>query len=576
MARKQLNYLPPSPGWAIYLRTSNREAQNPKMSQERQRFNIRRTLLERSDLLLIDEYADVESGTKADREEYQRMLHDARMGKFSHVAVENAERFGRNDAEALSIIDELHSLGIAIRFADYPDLDPIDPDDRIMVSLSFTLARRESIKLGERVKGGLHTKMRSGGWAGKAPDGYINQEERTAGIEKSQSGRYTRWIEQDPEQTIVWQHAWQLLLEDQWTLEEICEKLHVRGYRFRTGRPFIKVNKNGTRSSAKNSLSRIFHNWFYAGWVVSNKAGIPPKTVRGQWKQIVTTEQFERGLEILKKRMRNKAPRHRHIYLLSGLIYCDCPQLGKQLRMTGSTPNSGRESGGISYYRIERHNVRLVCRMVDANVAKELLKVQIVPDMIPIIREYYTQELADNLGTLRPQERETLELALKSIEQEEERVVRLFAAGKISRTVWDNMWQEWQDRRRSIQVTIDNLDCHTDRHITHLDTALAIIAKVGILYSSLERSDQKLLLKEMIERVIVDPEGKIVEVKWLPPFAYLHDISGKVNQADDPQAMESKTGTSKTGSCSRSVLVSGRYRTRTCDLSDVNRALLTI
>lgn len=62
-----------------------------------------------------------------------------------HHSLENAERFGRNDTEALMAIDELDKLGIAVRFADYPDLDPIDPDDRILVSLSFTLARRELV-----------------------------------------------------------------------------------------------------------------------------------------------------------------------------------------------------------------------------------------------------------------------------------------------------------------------------------------------------------------------------------------------------------------------------------------------
>src|SRR5690606_18969849 len=100
-----------------------------------------------------------------DRAGYQRLLEDARAGKFSHVAVENAERFGRNDTEALTAIDELHQLGVAVRFADYPDLDPIDADDRLLIAISFTLARRESIKLGERVKGGIHAKFRNGGYA---------------------------------------------------------------------------------------------------------------------------------------------------------------------------------------------------------------------------------------------------------------------------------------------------------------------------------------------------------------------------------------------------------------------------
>jgi len=128
------------------------------------------------------------------REGYQRLLHDARTGKFSHVAVENAERFGRNDAEALSAIDELHAFSVAVRFADYPDLDPIDPDDRIMVSLSFALARRESMKTSQRVRGGMFTKLEHGGHVGLAPDGYRNMERRTPSTEKLDYGRYDRGL----------------------------------------------------------------------------------------------------------------------------------------------------------------------------------------------------------------------------------------------------------------------------------------------------------------------------------------------------------------------------------------------
>ena len=133
MGRQTGKRLPPKPGWAVYLRTSSEEAQNPENSQRRQRHAIEHSLFVRSPLPVFNEYIDNLSGRYAsNRPGYQQMLEDARAGCFSYVAVENAERFGRNDTEALVAIDELHGLGIAVRFADYPDLDPIDPDDRIL------------------------------------------------------------------------------------------------------------------------------------------------------------------------------------------------------------------------------------------------------------------------------------------------------------------------------------------------------------------------------------------------------------------------------------------------------------
>ncbi len=159
MARKKARtVITPRAGWAIYLRTSSDENQKPEMSRARQRFAIENNVLKRSDMPVYKEYIDVLTGTTPHREAYQRLLEDARSGKFSHVIVERADRFGRNDTEALRAIDELHEFGVAVRFANQSDLDPMDPDDRVIVTLSFTLARRESALLGVRVKGGLQVK----------------------------------------------------------------------------------------------------------------------------------------------------------------------------------------------------------------------------------------------------------------------------------------------------------------------------------------------------------------------------------------------------------------------------------
>ena len=175
MPSKKQKFKPsPNLGWAVYLRTSSDENQKPELSRARQRYTIQKNVLDRSNMPVYAEYIDVLTGTTPEREAYQRLLEDARIGKFSHVIVERADRFGRNDTEALRAIDELDQFGVAVRFANQPELDPMDPDDRVIVTLSFTLARRESALLGLRVRGGLRAKLESGGYSGTAPDGYVN------------------------------------------------------------------------------------------------------------------------------------------------------------------------------------------------------------------------------------------------------------------------------------------------------------------------------------------------------------------------------------------------------------------
>lgn len=95
--KKKPEIPPPTPGWAVYLRTSSDENQKPEMSRARQRFAIEANVLDRSDMPVYAEYIDVLTGSTPNREAYQRLLADARAGKFSHVIVERADRFGRND-----------------------------------------------------------------------------------------------------------------------------------------------------------------------------------------------------------------------------------------------------------------------------------------------------------------------------------------------------------------------------------------------------------------------------------------------------------------------------------------------
>jgi hypothetical protein len=239
------------------------------------------------------------------------------------------------------------------------------------------------MKLGERVRGGLHAKLRNGGSPTIASDGYLNMEEKIDNASRSRVGRYTRWIEPDPEQFKVWRLAWDLLLADKYTLAEICEELHARGYRYRSGRPFIEIEK-GRRKPATNTLSKRFSNWFYAGWVVSEKAGIPPKSIRGNWTPLVTTEEFEQGLEILSRCSRHRVAKRKFVYLLKEMIYLADEKTNQLTRLTGSTSNSSRKSGGTAYYCIWSSDVNIRCETVDEQVVRAMSQIQVDPDLLPV------------------------------------------------------------------------------------------------------------------------------------------------------------------------------------------------
>lgn len=85
------------------------------------------------------------------------------------------------------------------------------------------------------------------------------------------------------------------------------------------------------------------------------------------------------------------------------------------------------------------------------------------------------------------------------------------------------MWTEWQDRRQTIQRTLEMMQHEQQVHVDNLDLALEIIAKIGTLYNQLERSDQKDLLRQIVERVIVDDDGQVI-LELRTPFGYLNTL----------------------------------------------------
>lgn len=205
---------------------------------------------------------------------------------------------------------------------------------------------------------------------------------------------------------------------------------------------FIDIKPDGKRIGNKSTLSQNFHNWFYAGWVVSEKAEIAPKTVRGNWEPVVTTEEFEQELEILAFRSRHRIANRKHDYLLKGLIYLQQPYNTNVVKLTGATSNTHRVGGGTAYYCVPRSNINIQCQIIDQQIADEMTRIQVDPDLMPLIRDSYTREIAQQLGHVGPSEQQELKNVLQSIDEEETRMARLFAIGKISEAVWDKLWEE--------------------------------------------------------------------------------------------------------------------------------------
>jgi DNA invertase Pin-like site-specific DNA recombinase len=527
--KRRNSRIQPRSGFVTYLRTSDEEVQAPERSQAAQRRDIQQRLINYHQLPQLAEYVDNFTGTSADRKNYQRMLTDARGGNFSHVFASTPDRFGRDDVEALRTIDEMTRLGISVRFASHPDLDPADPDDRLYLNILFGMAKRESSITGKRTTGGMLSKLLKGEWPWRAPDGYLNKEIRLNELDREehlQHARYKRWVEIDPEQAQVWRYAWDLLLQDRQTLEDICEALFARGYRLRDGRPFVRMSKNDKRIPYRQALSQAFHNWFYAGWVVAENewANIPPKTLRGTWTPIVSTEEFELGQAILSSRSHKPMPQKQNFYLLQGLIYLQLPS-EELIKLTCSKPNVRRTQEGVAYYCIPSSPINFPCQFIDEQIGQILRSVQVSPDIIPQIRRAYLSDI-NNYTFADASEQKSLEQTLEHTKAKELNLWRAFTEHGMRGETFKKLAREYQDEQDRIAFAIKAIQQENRETIANLDAALAIIAQIGERYSQQDKVRQRDILRQVVDGVVVDLRGKVLRLELKSPFIYLHHLAG--------------------------------------------------
>jgi DNA invertase Pin-like site-specific DNA recombinase len=148
---------------ALYLRVSTLE-QHP----ENQREELQRLAAQRG-LEIVEEYTDHGvSGARARRPALDRLMADARRGRFQVVLVWACDRLARSTRHFLEVLDELNRLHI--EFVSFREnLDTGGPLGRAVVVIISAIAELERSLIVERVKAGLRRAKLEGTRIGRKP-----------------------------------------------------------------------------------------------------------------------------------------------------------------------------------------------------------------------------------------------------------------------------------------------------------------------------------------------------------------------------------------------------------------------
>lgn len=157
---------------ASYCRVSTDHTDQANSFASQQRY-FRAYIEHHPDWQLYGVYADegiTGTSTKM-RTEFNRMLHDAKAGKFQMILTKEISRFSRNILDTITYTRELRSIGVGVLFL-AENLNTLRPESEMLLTFLGTIAQEESRRTSLRVKWGQTRRMEQGFVFGPSLLGY--------------------------------------------------------------------------------------------------------------------------------------------------------------------------------------------------------------------------------------------------------------------------------------------------------------------------------------------------------------------------------------------------------------------
>ena len=264
---------------------------------------------------LYEVYADegITGTSTKKRTQFNRMINDARMGRFKLIITKEVSRFSRNILDTISYTRELKALGVGVLFMN-DGISTLEPDAELRLSIMGSIAQEESRKTSSRVKWGQTRQMERGVVFGTSMLGYDVKD-----------GKMTI----NPEGAEVIRMIFHKYGVEKKGTSVIARELREAGYR----------TYNGNANWSNSHIVKILKNEKYVGDLTQKKTFTPDylthakKYNHGEEEMVCLTDHHEPIIDRelwnivqaeLQKRNRNGelGVGHSNRYIFSGKIKC--------------------------------------------------------------------------------------------------------------------------------------------------------------------------------------------------------------------------------------------------------------
>lgn len=267
----------------------------------------------------VDGYIDegISGISTQKRENFHRMISDAKLGAFDLIITKEISRFARNTLDSIKFTRELLNDGVGVFFQN-DNINTLDEDSELRLTIMSGIAQDELRKLSSRIKFGHQQAIKNKVVIGNSRIfGYVKDNKR---------------LVIEPEEAKMVRELFELYSTDEYSMKQIEDLFWAKGYR----------NLNGNKI-AHSTMSNIISNPKYKGYYCGNKVKVIDMFTKKQkflepdeWVMfkdetgeivpaIVSEELWDKANAVLSRRshdVKDRQNKCNHMNLLTGKLFC--------------------------------------------------------------------------------------------------------------------------------------------------------------------------------------------------------------------------------------------------------------
>ena len=493
---------------AIYARVSDKsQAEDGKTSIAEQMVDME-SYCERSGLTVVARYQEVGQGWTKKRPEFQRMLADARTGKFDTIVCWKSDRLSRGMYPAAALMEVVEAYQIEIKSV-------MDAIDMKTFGLMAAIGKIELDNFRERA---------SLGKRGTAKQGRIPISGVPYGYRIGSDGR----PEVEDVQADIVRRIFRQYVEDGLGIPLITRQLMDEG---------VPTGKPTGKRWYESHVNRILRNEAYMGtWWFGKTRNVSTEDgrriydqPRDQWIAIpfpplVDRTTWERAQELKKLRMSWAKRNTRTFYMLKGLV--TCAECGRLMTGRATRQNSVRRHGKVYSYTIDPPRRYYKCygmQMGETHCREHpFIRAERLEDLVwgEVRRFLYDPGvLFAGIDSVRNRGSDGLdeglaksEQALREVQEEEDRALRLFVSGKITESQLDRQRRFITERLEHNQSRVDEYRAQAAagaERRAQIEMAVDWIERVSQGLETLTPEERREMLVLVIERATIDRNDNV-------------------------------------------------------------------